>query len=189
MAISPKEIHGNWDKGYALDVHTLSSEYIGDYPNGFPKYRTVRTELGELLYELKYNQDFSKIQKIMCLIEDFVIDNFKGKVNYVLPVPPTKKRRVQHMYEIASEIAYLLNCGYSNCVLKNVSVGEAKNDNTQRKIVQTRNASSKRNILLVDDITNTGNTAEACVDVLKSDSNINKVYFLTLTVRRTAYRR
>ena len=186
MRISPREIKGNWDFGCALDIHTISSEYIGDNQYGFPQYKTVRSDLGELLYQIKYKEDYSKIQVIRSLIEEFVYDRFKNKVDWVLPVPPTKRRRIQHVEIIAGDISEILQCHFNNTVLENNSTEEAKNNSERREIVQVRKASSRRNILLVDDITNTGSTARACVSVLRSDPNINKVYFLTLTIRRTA---
>jgi len=33
---SPRQIKGEWTSGYALDFHTLSSEYIGDDEYGRP---------------------------------------------------------------------------------------------------------------------------------------------------------
>ena len=45
MNINPREIHGNWDAGWVLDVHTLSSVSLPD--GGF---RTERSQLGELLF-------------------------------------------------------------------------------------------------------------------------------------------
>jgi hypothetical protein len=45
MNIHPKEIAGNWDAGWALDVHTQSSVPL---PGG--EFRTERSQLGELLF-------------------------------------------------------------------------------------------------------------------------------------------
>jgi hypothetical protein len=45
MNIHPKEIAGNWNAGWALDVHTQSSVPL---PGG--EFRTERSQLGELLF-------------------------------------------------------------------------------------------------------------------------------------------
>ena len=45
---SGKVLYGNWKGGWALDQH------MSKFPN--------RTEIGEMLYQLKYNKDKSKIE-------------------------------------------------------------------------------------------------------------------------------
>lgn len=189
MGISPKRILGNWDDGYRLDVHTESSTPIGEDDFGHMQFNTIRTELGELLYQVKYKHNYQKIQEIINIIQNFIVSTFYGTVDCVLPIPPTKKRAVQHVEIIAERIAMLLNCTYSNSVLTNESDGEAKDNQCQRKITQLAFASSMHNVLLVDDITSTGKTANACVNALRKDPNISKIYFLTLTVRRNPLRR
>jgi competence protein ComFC len=47
---SPKKLKGPWEDGYALDIHTISSEFIGHNEFGHPQFDTKRTEIGELLY-------------------------------------------------------------------------------------------------------------------------------------------
>jgi hypothetical protein len=49
---TPRRINGAWREGFALDLHTLSSEYVGDDEFGHPRFDTIRTEIGELLYQL-----------------------------------------------------------------------------------------------------------------------------------------
>lgn len=81
MEIPPRIITGNWDIGYALDIHTISSEYIGDNEYGYPQYDTIRTDLGELLYQIKYTHNYSKINVITRLIEHFVLEQFRNKAD------------------------------------------------------------------------------------------------------------
>jgi len=35
---NPRRINGVWREGFALDVHTLSSEYVGDDEFGRPRF-------------------------------------------------------------------------------------------------------------------------------------------------------
>ena len=44
------ELEGPWARGFAYDVHTLGSTYLGPDEQGRKQYETERTEMGELLY-------------------------------------------------------------------------------------------------------------------------------------------
>ena len=54
MTINPIRLVGNWTEGYSMDVHTIRSIYLGVDEYGHSKYDTTRSEIGELLYQLKY---------------------------------------------------------------------------------------------------------------------------------------
>ncbi len=55
------EIKGKWEKGYALEYHTIGSKYLGEDEFSHKKFETTRTELGKLVYKLKYKADFSVV--------------------------------------------------------------------------------------------------------------------------------
>jgi competence protein ComFC len=44
------ELNGNWDKGLAFDVHSLSSTYLGPNEFGHDQWDTTRTEMGALVH-------------------------------------------------------------------------------------------------------------------------------------------
>ena len=48
-------IPGNWKKGFAYDIHTLDSVYLGVDEYGHDRWENTRSEMGELLYDLKYH--------------------------------------------------------------------------------------------------------------------------------------
>ncbi len=56
---------GRWRYGFALDYHTVSSTYLGDDEYGHPMFDTKRSDLGELLYRLKYRSDASVLDEIV----------------------------------------------------------------------------------------------------------------------------
>lgn len=60
--ISPIKLPGNWFEGFALDLHTISSEFLGYDEYGHEVFDTKRSEMGELLYRLKYGSDKSVLQ-------------------------------------------------------------------------------------------------------------------------------
>jgi competence protein ComFC len=48
--INPRKLSGPWTEGYALDLHTASSEFLGYDEFGHEQFNTERTEVGELVY-------------------------------------------------------------------------------------------------------------------------------------------
>ena len=45
-------ITGKWELGIALDYHSISSEYLGEDEYGHKQCNTIRTEIGELVYQV-----------------------------------------------------------------------------------------------------------------------------------------
>jgi hypothetical protein len=60
--MNPAEVRGAWRHGWTLDVHTISSEFLGYDQNGHPQFETTRSPLGELLYQLKYRGQHTAAQ-------------------------------------------------------------------------------------------------------------------------------
>ena len=112
VKISPKRISGKWTEGFALDLHTISSEYIGDDEYGHPQYDTRRTELGELLYRLKYGNDKSVINMIASTASDFVKSK-EWQIDIVVPVPPSRYRIFQPVITLAENLAQNLGRPFS----------------------------------------------------------------------------
>ena len=101
------EIKGRWRKGFAHDVHTLSSVYMGIDEHGHDQWDTTRSEIGELVYRLKYRGDRSAISKIVDLL-----GKYKGleTMDAIIPAPSTNKHRaVQPVYAIARELGRRLD--------------------------------------------------------------------------------
>ena len=86
-------IDGNWKKGIALDFHSISSTYLGVDEQGHDQYETVRSDIGELIYQLKYQQNTAVVSAIIRYINRKV----KGlsSFDYIIPTPPSKIRKIQ----------------------------------------------------------------------------------------------
>ena len=107
--LKPTRIYGEWDEGIVLDYHMLKSIFLGYDENGKEKFENTRTELGELIYKLKYQKDISCLSKIIDLVKDTLDEwNIKEKIDVVIPTPPSKGQRIyQPVFEISKEIAKL----------------------------------------------------------------------------------
>jgi competence protein ComFC len=64
VEINPIQLIGPWDEGFALDFHTVGSQYLGDDAYGLPQFETTRTPIGELLYKLKCRSDKSTVEAL-----------------------------------------------------------------------------------------------------------------------------
>ena len=192
MDINPIELKGKWNKGYALDIHTVSSKYLHDDDWGKPIFDTEYTYMGKLIHELKYKNRISAIDEIMTLVIPFLTETWKihKEVNAILPMPPSKIRGTQPVFELAKKIGESLNIKSYTDVLYRTSNIELKGltDDEKQKysdgIILNREPKNKRTILLIDDLYKSGTTANAATRVLKENKNIEKVYLLTMTKTR-----
>lgn len=183
---------GNWKKGVAFDLHTLESTYLGDDAFGHPHFDNQRSEMGELLYQLKYKQDKSAVNGIVKLL-----DKIGGveKFDYIIPVPPTDKNRPYQPVElVASAISehrgvkllknYLVNNGGQQ--LKNITDPLARDELLHKALEIVGKTSIKnKDILLFDDLYRSGSTLKVATDLLYNKGKARKVCVLTLTKTRS----
>lgn len=127
VEIHPISLPGVWDIGYALDVHTIKSIPIGQDANGHVHFDSTRSEIGELLYQFKYNGKYENLNLIVDAIVSFLNDTPQiCSVETVLPVPPTKSRTYQPTMEIAHALAKRIGAYYCADVLENTATDEMK---------------------------------------------------------------
>ena len=114
-AIHPRRITGNWILGYALDVHTLCSTHVGIDERGYDVFDTKRSELGELLFRLKYRGDLSAVTEIVEAATDF-LRRGRSKFDLIVPVPPSGRRQVQPVIVLARAFGEALNLPVAECI-------------------------------------------------------------------------
>jgi len=186
------KLEGNWKNGIAYDLHTLSSIYLGQDEFGRDRYDTTRSEMGELVYQLKYKHNESVVEKIVDLLLN--INGF-DKINCIVAVPPSNLQRThQPVFLIATALAAKLNISvYLDCLIKN-SNQELKNvtDPIQRYNLLKQSIQihkkynlSNQNILLIDDLYRSGSTLHVVTELLYNTYNINNIYVLTMTKTRS----
>ena len=195
--LNPQEIHGNWRAGYALDFHTVSSHLL---PDG--TYDTERTEIGELVFQVKYRNDRSRIQPIAEIAAKFVKEDFAVNsysilpyLDAVIPIPPSDTNRFfQPVPEIAAKIGQILDIPVISDYLikvketrplKNLEEGENRREQLHGAFAIQSTPKKYRCVLLFDDIYRSGETLTEITDVLHKQGNISHVLVLTLTQTRT----
>lgn len=189
--INPIELHGNWDRGWALDYHTLSSKY--DKAAGF--YKTRRTELGEAIYRLKYRKRWWHAKAIARTATEFLLDkNIADRIDIVATVPPAHFRWFfQPVNIIAKKVGRNLRIPVHTGLFKRIKkippVKFMEDRSERQKAVKglfalRHNDLSGKTILIFDDLYRSGMTLREAAATLKAGGNLAGIYVLTITKTR-----
>jgi predicted amidophosphoribosyltransferase len=194
VAINPIPITGPWDEGFALDLHTVSSQYLGDDEYGNPQFDTKRSAVGELLFQLKYRSDKSVAAALCETAVDFVKAR-RWAPDLVIPVPPSRPgRRFQPVPFLAEGVAKLLGCPFcDDCVAKIKVTAELKSVYDYRERLEKlkdayavkTDKTTGQAVLLIDDLYRSGATLEAVASALRGDGKAGRIFALTFTRTRS----
>ena len=195
MNINPKVIRGNWTNGWALDVHTSGSIYIGIDEWGHKKFDTTYTEIGEALNKLKYGNDRTQVDPIAKIVTEFIRTKRElDDIRAILAVPPSDtKRRFQPVPALVTAIGAKLHLQVpTNYIIKTKNTKPLKDmDDNQKRHEELKDAfkiADERykgcHVLLFDDLFRSGETLNAISAVLISQGEVNKVSVLTATMTR-----
>jgi predicted amidophosphoribosyltransferase len=185
-------ILGPWKDGYAFDVHTLSSECTGEDQYGYPQFNTKRSPIGQCLYNLKYNQSFVEIEKIInILLSNIEFKKFIESVDVILPVPSSNKfRRLQPVVLVSQEIARIFKKELRQDIFSSSNHEEIKNIDTNEKYEKIKNAlnmegqlEKSKNVLIFDDVFDSGSTLMAMTNLMIEKGYTN-IFVFTLTKTR-----
>ena len=187
------KISGNWKKGLSFDVHTLDSTYLGVDEYGHHQWENTRSEMGELVYTLKYKGNTKAIPKIVKML-----DKIKGieTVDCIIPIPPTNpNRRIQPVTEIARALGERRGVDVVEDALKKVRGGpQLKNvdDPDERRALLEKSLVlsedvdlREADILLIDDLYRSGATLSVATELLLTQGKVASVRVLTMTKTRS----
>ncbi len=196
IEIHPRKIRGKWADGYALDLHTISSTFVGYNGYGHPEFDTTRSEMGELLYKLKYGAGAAAVESIAETVVEFLENKWPIEVDLIVPVPPSNTaRKRQPVLEVAKEIGVRSGIEISDDSitkikqtpqLKNIyDYGERTTALEGAFAVDAAKVTGKR-VLLFDDLFRSGATMNTITQRLIEDGGAEIVYGLTLTRTRSS---
>jgi predicted amidophosphoribosyltransferase len=182
------KIKSDFYYGYSLDYHTISCTLNND-----GTFTTIRTVIGELLYQLKYKGNLRVIENIAKVSSMFIKDKFHS-IDVIIPIPPSNKNRnFQPVLELGKAISSMSGVMVDANYLKKRETSQLKSidDNERRKII-LKNAFfifdtkyKNKTILLFDDLYRSGETLNAAARVLKEIGKVGEIYCLTITKTRT----
>lgn len=189
--VNPRKIEGPWADGRVLDLHSTGSEFLGYDEYGHEQFDTHRTDVGELLYRLKYRNDASALEEIGDVAETS-IRSWRIEFDSIVPAPPTRTRPVQPLYQIADELARRFDVPVVKAVSKKAAgAAELKNlrEYHERQavlqdalLVNGRAVAGKR-VLLVDDLIRSGATLGAVAAAL-TEAGAAIIFAFALTKTR-----
>ncbi|QUN06820.1 ComF family protein [Shewanella yunxiaonensis] len=193
MEVDIREIQGNWTLGYSLAKHVLHSVCIGENEWGHPVFDTTRSEPGEALFQLKYRDDFSQVEPIAQQLYDSFSGYF-GSSSLVIPMPASKVRARQPVTEIARSLAQKMSIPcYENLLVKSKATPQMKDIASRDDKVSTLVSAFTINdllhtglydVLIVDDLFDTGSSLEAATTVLQQHDKIRKIYVAVISRKR-----
>lgn len=195
VEINPKNIKGRWEEGYALDIHTLSSTFLGYNACGHPDFDTKRSALGELLYKLKYGAGTDAVEAVADTVVEFLRQKWPIEIDLIVPVPPSNTaRRRQPVLEVAKAVSIRARIELcASCIEKIKQTPQLKNVYDYKKRVaaledafraDAKKIAGKR-ILLFDDLFRSGATMNSIAERLIEEGGAKTVYALTLTRTRS----
>lgn len=154
-----RKLLGKWREGFFLDVHTLSSEFMGYDEFGHPRFDTQRSEIGELLYKLKNKADLASVPEIVEAVEK-LMKAWNPPIDILVLVPPSAQRAVQPVLVLAKAISQRIEIPLAHGVTRTREVPQLKNvfDLDERvKLLEglhavDRSVTHGKRVLLFDDL-------------------------------------
>ncbi len=172
---------GEFDVGYALANHTVIQEGVRQY-----------TPLGQMVYEFKYQRRKSHVDALVAEMVKFLEEaNDYQRIDLVVAVPCTlEDREYDPVGYLITELSKRIELPFGKEILIKTRPTRPQKElvNITQKTVNVKGAFKVgnhdkirgKNILLIDDLYDSGATLNECTRVLKS-AGAREVLVLTLT--------
>lgn len=185
------ELKGPWDLGYAIALHSISSVPIDPSQNLFD---TTYTPVGELLNKYKYRGQLRSKEDLASIAIAVIKVKFYDLPIDILTIPPSNTNRAnyQPMDVIANDLSSNLGIEFCKTVahkktgrsMKNIRMKGEKVKYLVENLYCSVNDIENKNILIIDDIFDSGATLDICTQKLK-EQKCKNVYVLTFTKTRS----
>ncbi len=191
MNINIMRIEGEWADGLVLDWHVAHSEFLGHNQFGYPEYNTVRTEVGKALYQLKYCSDLSQVD-LLAKTMVAAIQRELPTASFIVPMPPSKQRRIQPLIILGKKVAELLNIPFfENILLKVGNTPQMKDIGTKEEKIEallgcfqindTITNDGQLDVLIIDDLYSSGASLSAATQTMSTYAKVGNIYVAAFT--------
>ena len=159
---------------------------------GHDVFDNKRSDLGELLYRMKYREDRAAASAIVETAVVF-LQRSRNKFDVIVPVPPSGSRPVQPVRIVAEGIGEALDLPVAECVsvtrpatqLKGVVDPEKRTELLEGLYSVERAQTRGKSVLLFDDLYRSGATMNVVTELLMSEGRAAAVRALTITRTRS----
>ena len=198
LPINPIEIHGNWNLGWVLDIHTHDNSPIRCSNSSRASNNKQRTALGQAIYMFKYQNSMIQIEPISYTFSEFIQSKNELKnISAIIPASTSNTdRNFNPVESIAMRVGTLLNIQTSiDYLLKIKETVEMKlifDKEAKRKVLEGAFKIAdlryqKRQILLIDDLIDTGETLTSIVHCLRIQGLVEKIFVIVATATRSFF--
>ena len=164
---------------------------MGEDASGHARFDNERTDVGEATYQLKYQSDWSQAKRLAKALADHVYPKFRD-VGLIVPMPATKTRWRQPVTEVVEALGKLVGTPvFTELLLKAPNGKSLKDLSTKQEKIEAIGSSlsvkdciegdDRHNLLLVDDLFDTGASMQAACEVLSAYPKVRKIYVAALT--------
>ncbi len=177
----PRPLVGPWSIGWALGFHS-----------GFSGDQWSRSKVGQLAYQLKYQQDRAALKPLVGLITSLMAEHRElANVDIIAPVPPSTAKEFDHVQALSDALGGGLGIPVRAVITrlrptepqKEMRSLAQKKANVAGAFGVAENVAGKR-VLIVDDFYDSGATLEEITRVLRTAGALSTA---VLTLTRTIH--
>jgi len=193
--IYPQPLFGHWKEGFALDIHTLSTNVLEEDASGkVIKWNQSYSSIGEHLYRYKYWKEGWHLYPIASAIVAFLKEkDHIWEIDSIIPIPNSSENSLDPVKELTLLVGRKMSIAVElkalHKIKKTSQLKRIFSPEERAEILQDTFAADPakiigKNILLLDDVYRSGATLQAVCQAINQAAIPKNLYVLTVTKTR-----